>query len=236
MSPAVDTTGFSTLILSFESYIDWFSDSDTYCFVEVTADAGVSWYDIAPWTNPIVSDYGPADYTVDISAYLGPATQIRFRFSGNSFDINDWYLDDVQLTAGDKPDLVIWTSTGSIIGDGIYEHPPPPAITQIGGSIFHWFILYLCVVFIQNDGTAPMSCTIQPTKLPGGLVFSGTIFYPPSSSSSTTVLTHTPVTLPTINPGPGLPILLVIIKVGTVRVQLDALSTSGERDSVIVQI
>ena len=136
-----------------------------------------------------------------------------------------------------RPDLVIWSSTG-IIGDGIYEQPPPPAITQIGGSFWSGTppILNIFVVFIQNDGTGPMSCTIQPTKTAGWALPSSKVIYPTGSSSPSTGLTSSPVTLPTSSG--SMPIIVIIIKLfGTVKVQLDALSISGPilRDSVILQ-
>jgi hypothetical protein len=95
-SPAVDTTGYGTLTLSFASYISWYSDADTYFYVEATAD-GVNWYDVTPWSNPVTGNIGPSFYYVDISAYISTQTQVRFRFYGYAYDFNDWYIDDVSF-------------------------------------------------------------------------------------------------------------------------------------------
>jgi len=95
-SPPVDTTGYGTLTLSYASYISWYYDSDTYFYVEVTAD-GVNWYDVTPWSNPCTGNIGPSWYSADISAYISTQTQVRFRFYGYAYDFNYWYIDDVSF-------------------------------------------------------------------------------------------------------------------------------------------
>lgn len=94
-SPPVDTTGASGLTLEFKSYIDD-SDGGYDCEVWVTAD-GIDWSDVTPWSNPIGGDVGPGTYSLDISPYIGSATQAAFDFLGSSTDINDWYIDDVKI-------------------------------------------------------------------------------------------------------------------------------------------
>jgi hypothetical protein len=96
VSPAVDTTGEGTLILSFDSFIDDYSGG-YYCTVETRADASDPWTARSFWTNPIAGDVGPAFYTMDISDDIGPATQVMFVFSGPYFNLDYWYLDNIAL-------------------------------------------------------------------------------------------------------------------------------------------
>jgi hypothetical protein len=97
---AIDTTGLTTLLLNFRSYIDN-QYGGTYCKVLSRSDALDTWTDITPWSNPIDADIPAEKYTVDISGDIGNATQIRFEFSGTSAGLYYWYLDDVVIVQND---------------------------------------------------------------------------------------------------------------------------------------
>ncbi len=99
-TPQINTTGYPSLTLDFKSYIDYdagsWSDPIT-CNVSVRQNSTDSWSDVAPWSNPISEDKGPDTYTIDLSSYIGSGTQVRFEFDGSSWDLNDWYIDDVEM-------------------------------------------------------------------------------------------------------------------------------------------
>ncbi|HWR27202.1 MAG TPA: hypothetical protein VN377_02070, partial [Candidatus Thermoplasmatota archaeon] len=99
-SPAFDTTGVTTLKLDFRNYIQN-QYGGTYCKVLSRSDAGDTWTDITPWSNPINANVPQAKYTIDISGDVGTATQIRFEFSGTSAGLYYWYLDDVTILQTD---------------------------------------------------------------------------------------------------------------------------------------
>ncbi|MCD6171331.1 MAG: choice-of-anchor J domain-containing protein, partial [Thermoplasmata archaeon] len=95
-SVAVNTSSASSLYLQFKSYIDDYSGGYN-CTVYVRKNATDTWHDVTPWTNPISGDVGPDTYTIDITPYIGTATQVMFEFNGNAYNINDWFLDDVMI-------------------------------------------------------------------------------------------------------------------------------------------
>jgi hypothetical protein len=99
-SAPISTSG-TALTLDFKTYLNVYAFNSINCYVEVTPDAGSSgWTDVTPWPNPLPYDIGPyATYLgIDISAGIGPNTQVRFRFSGYYFDLDDWYIDDVVIS------------------------------------------------------------------------------------------------------------------------------------------
>jgi len=95
-SKPVDTTGAPSLTLEYKSYIVNYSGGYN-CTVYTRAHGGDSWTDVTPWLNPIPSSVGPSVYFIDISSDIGSATQVRFEFSGNPGNIQDWYVDDVRI-------------------------------------------------------------------------------------------------------------------------------------------
>jgi hypothetical protein len=120
-SKPVDTAGATSLMLGFKSFVDDYCCSDEgsediecgygqacgeyFCTVYMRANATAFWIDVTPWSNPIYGDVGPGNYTIDISPYIGTATQVRFEFDGYSYALSSWYLDDVQI-CGDIPQPV----------------------------------------------------------------------------------------------------------------------------------
>ncbi len=95
-SAYVDTSSSTGLELSFRSYIDW-GGGPCNCTVEATGDGGTTWNDVSPWTNPITVSLWPWLYTINISAYIGTQTGIRFMYSGLYTWMNVWAIDDVWL-------------------------------------------------------------------------------------------------------------------------------------------
>jgi len=100
-SPALNTIGAPTLTLSFKHYISHYTSSFN-CRVYARASTSDVWTDITPWSNPVSSDIGPETVTVDVTSFIGPETQIRFEFDGDNWNINDWYIDDVEIYSSSK--------------------------------------------------------------------------------------------------------------------------------------
>jgi hypothetical protein len=92
-SPYFITTSATSLKLSFQSCIYWWG-GPCNCTVEITGDGGITWHDISPWANPIARSQGKR-YTIDISAYIGTQTAVRFTYSGQYSWLYFWALDDV---------------------------------------------------------------------------------------------------------------------------------------------
>jgi hypothetical protein len=130
-SKPVDTTGAPSLTLEFKSFIDDDPGCLFYyrCEVYIRAHGGDSWTDVTPWSNPITSDVGPGNYTVDISSDIGTGTQVRFQFTGNPCGIWDWWVDDVRICRPTGP----WWHVEEVATDIVVTPGPPP---PVGGEAY----------------------------------------------------------------------------------------------------
>jgi len=97
----VDTSSATSLTLTFRSYI-YYWGGPCSCTVEVTGDGGTTWNDISPWPNPITTNQGPKLYSIDISAYIGTQTGVRFTYSGQYYWLYYWAIDDVRMFKMDQ--------------------------------------------------------------------------------------------------------------------------------------
>ncbi len=128
-SKPIDTTGAPCLTLEFKSFIYDYCGSGNYnCTVYTRADGGDVWTDVTPWSNPIYGNVGPDTYSIDISSDIGTATQVRFEFSGSSWCINDWYVDDVSIC---YPEPTWWHVEGVATDIAVSREPPP-----VGGEAY----------------------------------------------------------------------------------------------------
>ena len=98
ISPEIDAAAYSSLELTFRQMVDnW--DSYYYPYVlkvQVSLDDGTSWADawsLAPWGMILAETV-----TVDLSTYAGQSFKLAWVFSGDSYGINYWYIDDILVT------------------------------------------------------------------------------------------------------------------------------------------
>ncbi|TVQ91128.1 MAG: hypothetical protein EA393_05015, partial [Bacteroidetes bacterium] len=90
-------SGEDELIFTFKQYLDNYSvNQGEIAAVDVSFDDGESWINI--WEEVITADIPQGEYQLNIDVPAG-ATSMRlgFRFEGNSFNINHWYIDDLLL-------------------------------------------------------------------------------------------------------------------------------------------
>jgi hypothetical protein len=98
ISPEINTSGYTSLTLSFKSFLDFYPNSENIFQIGVaTSSDGTTWntvYSVEP-----TEDIGPEVIEIEIdNADMGSGTfQFAFFFNGNSFDISNWYIDDVLL-------------------------------------------------------------------------------------------------------------------------------------------
>jgi hypothetical protein len=125
MSTPVDTSGLPALTLEFKDLYDHFS-GPINIQVFTRADSGDSWTDVTPWNVPATSSHGPETWTIDISHDIGTGTQVMFEESGNGFNMNFWYIDDVRLVLtgwGEKDLLPLRGMTLEYGDNGKYYYP-----------------------------------------------------------------------------------------------------------------
>ncbi|MFZ4680436.1 MAG: beta strand repeat-containing protein, partial [Flavobacterium sp.] len=121
----INTTGYTSLNLTFNSAVDWFSG--TFNLYVDTSPDGVTWtprWNVAPTGNIAA---GPV--SVNLGALDGTSFYIRYRLSGNSFNIDFWYIDDLIVTG--IPTLnYSWNTNSSLSSTSIANPIATPTTTQ----------------------------------------------------------------------------------------------------------
>jgi hypothetical protein len=92
----IDTTGYTALLLKFKEYVNDYN-SQYSLKIQTSTDGGATWSDAYVRAG---GAYGPATTQVSLSAANGVGSDnfmIAWDMSGDSFNINYWYIDDVWL-------------------------------------------------------------------------------------------------------------------------------------------
>ncbi|MFH0893978.1 MAG: T9SS type A sorting domain-containing protein [Bacteroidota bacterium] len=137
-SPIVNTTGNSKLILKFRDKV--FHYANNFTIGVKTSSDGITWNTI--YSNNITTSTDATQHTIEISNVdVGsPTFRIAFFFSGNSNDIDYWFIDDVTL----------FQSCSSITNDYSYYWPTTGDVTE---TIEVTYSDYFYVIVNNNDWT-----------------------------------------------------------------------------------
>lgn len=98
ISPALDLTGNTKVMVKFRHSVDHYSS--TYQIGLATRSGGA----LGVWTNiwsPTISAAIPAEqkiFVIENNDVNKPDFQIGFFFSGDSYNLNYWYIDDVEIS------------------------------------------------------------------------------------------------------------------------------------------
>ena len=114
VSPAIDLTGKSNVVVSFKHYLDNYSGSHTLG-IATTSDGGTTWNDA--WSETYNADGKYEVRQLVETSDIGQANvQFCIYYSGNCLNIDYWYFDDIviynledtdgDLDAIEVPDLV----------------------------------------------------------------------------------------------------------------------------------
>ena len=114
VSPAIDLTGKSNVVVSFKHYLDNYSSSHTLG-IATTSDGGATWNDA--WSDTYNADGRYEVRQMIETSDIGQANvQFCIYYSGNCLNIDYWYFDDIviynledsdgDLDAIEVPDLV----------------------------------------------------------------------------------------------------------------------------------
>ncbi|MBP7310502.1 MAG: T9SS type A sorting domain-containing protein [Candidatus Cloacimonetes bacterium] len=111
ISPAVDTSGETTLYLDFDHFVDYY---DTPFTVGVATRSNNGAWNVAYSINPTIN-IGPEHRSVTITnTDVGSSTfQVALYFSGNSYNIDDWFIDNIKLYTPFPFDLGITAVAGT---------------------------------------------------------------------------------------------------------------------------
>lgn len=118
-----DLTGFSNISLSFRQKVNVYQPA-TYkpkIYLDVSTD-GANFTSI--WSNTTINANIPAQtINVDLTAYANVATfYFQFRFSGQSYGLDEWFIDNVFLT-GDKQNPITWSPTTGLFTNQALTNP-----------------------------------------------------------------------------------------------------------------
>ena len=117
VSPVIDLTGLNSVIISFKHSLDNYSGSHTLG-IATTSDGGTTWNE--GWSQAYSSD---GVYTVIQEITTPDVGSANFQFcvyySGNSYNIDNWYFDDIMAFTLENLDLAVTgTSLPAIIPTG----------------------------------------------------------------------------------------------------------------------
>jgi len=92
--PTIDATTNSNLGMTFDHTLDYY-ESSFDLRVDYTIDNGITWG--TAWQTNVNSDIEPEEVLIDLSSLDGQVFQLAFVFSGNTYDVNDWYIDNINV-------------------------------------------------------------------------------------------------------------------------------------------
>ena len=104
-TPAVDLTGVTSVVFSFKHALDNYQGSNSIS-IATSSDGGTTWNDA--WTQAYSSS-GAWSITQNITTTDMGNNSVMFcvYFNGNSYNINDWYFDDIEIFTLENLDLAL---------------------------------------------------------------------------------------------------------------------------------
>ena len=151
VSPAVDLSGVTSVAFSFKHALDNYSGANSIG-VATTADGGTTWNQA--WTAAF-STSGVWAETVQITTPdMGQANvQFCIYFNGSSYNINDWFFDDIKVFTLENLDLGIEGATLAEIGGS--------GSTSFGITVFNYSVSTVTSVeaSYQVEGMEPVTET-----------------------------------------------------------------------------
>ena len=121
VTPALNTQNSSELNLTFKHFYDYYADSDITIKLQSSSD-GVSWTDeVWNYPNP-TGNMGPETVSTNIYNNIGDITYIAWVITGNLYNFDYWYLDDVSITSPSVP-LISVSPTNIAYGDVFIGEP-----------------------------------------------------------------------------------------------------------------
>jgi hypothetical protein len=117
ISPAVDLTGFSSVVVSFKHALDNYQGSNTIG-IATTSDGGITWNQ--GWSQGYnTSNSWTVSQQINTPDMGHANVQFCIFFNGTSYNINDWFFDDIVIFTLEDLDLgVSATTLPSFISSG----------------------------------------------------------------------------------------------------------------------
>lgn len=117
VTPAVDLTGVTSVVVSFKHALDNYQGSNSIG-VATSSDGGTTWND--GWTHSYNTSNSWAVMENITTADMGNSNvMFCIYFNGSSYNINDWYFDDIEIFTQENLDAQLATiDLNSVIGAG----------------------------------------------------------------------------------------------------------------------
>ncbi len=106
VSPAINLTGVTEMVVSFKAFLDNYQDKPHKMGVATTSDNGATWN--TAWENTYAShNQGQHNIVETVSTSDMGKENVKFciYFSGTSGNINGWYFDDIEIYTLDELNL-----------------------------------------------------------------------------------------------------------------------------------
>jgi hypothetical protein len=147
-----NTQGMNSLTLTWNNYLNHYSNSYPYSVAVQTSTDGVTWHNTSWATSPVTASIPVGIQTVTINnSDLGSATlYISFTMSGRTFGNNNWNIDNVKLD-GASTSSMTWSPVTNLYSDAAATVPyiaDAPATT----------------VYFKSNTEGPVSYTATATN------------------------------------------------------------------------
>ena len=182
VSPAIDLTGYTSVYFSFKHALDNYQGSHTLG-IATTSDGGNTWNDA--WSQSYGSD-GSWMISQEITTSDMGHDNVQFciYYQGNSYNIDNWYFDDIEVFTLENLDL----SLSSIVMPDFFTSSDPSTLSvdvTVGMKVF-------------NYGSTPITSVEATYEIPGETPVTETFNVNIPSLGNTTIQFSTATTL---NPG-----------------------------------
>ena len=153
MTPAVDLTGISSVVFSFKHCLDNYSGSHTLG-VATSSDNGTTWNE--GWRQVYSSD-GVYNVSQEITTSDMGNANVKFCifYTGNSYNIDNWYFDDIMIFTLENLDLgLVSVTLPDFVGSGE---------TSFGTTVFNYGATTVTSVeaSYQVEGMDPVTETFE---------------------------------------------------------------------------
>ena len=104
--------------LSLKHYLDWYANPSGVMGIAVTYDDGATYTPIWQLNNP-TGNVGPEQITTSFTTPVTDAANLKLAlfFNGNSFNIDYWYIDDIELSYVIPVELTSFTA--KVVDDNV---------------------------------------------------------------------------------------------------------------------
>ena len=158
ISPEISTSGYTSLTLSFRHFLDDYSGS-AYSLGVATRAANGPWNNA--WTVSPTGDIGPELKVIEITTNdVGSADfQFCIFFNGNSYNLDNWYIDDIELIVSVDRDAALAKISVPRFSDGTN--------LQVNGTFLNMGLdpLTSCDVYYQIDEGTPVMESLSGMNL-----------------------------------------------------------------------